>query len=96
MRERLCHEIDLLNLIEEIEDLSNSERRGLVSQLTRLLIHLIKWQYQPQCRSDIAKGKRQKQKLCRAKGAAVPGVLTKLRITVVGSTRLPMPVLKLT
>ncbi len=29
-----------------------SERRGISSQLTRLLLHLLKWQYQPQRRSD--------------------------------------------
>jgi hypothetical protein len=39
-------------LIEEIEDLGKSERRGIASQLIRLLLHLLKWQYQPQRRSD--------------------------------------------
>lgn len=52
LRERRWHEIDLEHLIEEIEDLGKSERRGIVSQLTRLLLHLLKWQYQPQRRSD--------------------------------------------
>jgi Domain of unknown function DUF29 len=40
------------HLIEEVEDLGKSERRGIASQLTRLLLHLLKWQYQPQRRSD--------------------------------------------
>jgi len=40
------------NLIAEVEDLGKSERRGISSQLTRLLLHLLKWQYQPQRRSD--------------------------------------------
>lgn len=52
LRERRWHEIDLEHLIEEIEDLGKSERRGIASQLTRLLLHLLKWQYQPQRRSD--------------------------------------------
>lgn len=52
LRERRWHEIDLEYLIEEVEDLSKSERRGIASQLTRLLLHLLKWQYQPQRRSD--------------------------------------------
>lgn len=52
LRERRWHEIDLPNLIEEVEDLGKSERRGIASQLTRLLLHLLKWQYQPQRRSD--------------------------------------------
>jgi len=52
LRERRWHEIDLEHLIEEIEDLGKSERRGIASQLTRLLLHLLKWQYQHQRRSD--------------------------------------------
>lgn len=52
LRERRWHEIDLEHLIEAIEDLGKSEWRGLTSQLTRLLLHLLKWQYQPQRRSD--------------------------------------------
>lgn len=52
LREHRWQEIDLEHLIEEIEDLGKSERRGIVSQLTRLLLHLLKWQYQPQRRSD--------------------------------------------
>jgi len=52
LRERRWHEIDLDRLVEEVEDLGKSERRGIASQLTRLLLHLLKWQYQPQRRSD--------------------------------------------
>jgi hypothetical protein len=52
LRERRWHEIDLEHLIEEVEDLGKSEQRAIASQLTRLLLHLLKWQYQPQRRSD--------------------------------------------
>ncbi len=52
LREHRWHEIDLPKLIEEVEDLGKSERRSIASQLTRLLLHLLKWQYQPQRRSD--------------------------------------------
>jgi hypothetical protein len=52
LRERHWHEIDLEHLIEEVEDLGKSERRAIASQLTRLLLHLLKWQYQSQRRSD--------------------------------------------
>lgn len=52
LRERRWQEIDVVRLIEEVEDLGKSERRGISSQLTRLLLHLLKWQYQPQRRSD--------------------------------------------
>ncbi len=52
LRERRWQEIDVEHLIEEVEDLGKSERRGIASQLTRLLLHLLKWQYQSQRRSD--------------------------------------------
>ena len=52
LREHRWLEIDVENLIEEVQDLGKSERRAIVSQLTRLLLHLLKWQYQPQRRSD--------------------------------------------
>jgi hypothetical protein len=52
LRENRWHEIDMAQLIEEMEDLGRSERRGITSQLTRLLLHLLKWQHQPQRRSD--------------------------------------------
>lgn len=40
-------EIDVDNLIEEIESMGRSEKRELESRLTILLLHLLKWQYQP-------------------------------------------------
>jgi Domain of unknown function DUF29 len=52
LRAHRWQEIDLEHLIEEVEDLGKSERRGIASQLTGLLLHLLKWQYQPQPRSD--------------------------------------------
>ncbi|MEM6837611.1 MAG: DUF29 domain-containing protein [Cyanobacteria bacterium P01_C01_bin.120] len=38
--------VDWANLIEEIEDMGKRERRSLESNLTILLLHLLKWQYQ--------------------------------------------------
>lgn len=52
LREGRWHEVDVAHLIEEVEGLGKSERCGIASQLTRLLLHLLKWQYQPQRRSD--------------------------------------------
>ena len=42
---------DIANIAEEIESLGRSERRELVSRLTVLLQHLLKWQHQPERRS---------------------------------------------
>lgn len=52
LRERRWQEIDRARLIEELEDLSRSEQRAIASQLIRLLLHLLKWDHQPQRRSD--------------------------------------------
>lgn len=43
--------LDLANVAEELEDMSRRERRALESQLIRLLMHLLKWQFQPAFRS---------------------------------------------
>ena len=40
--------VDLENLAEEIEDLGNSERKAVRSQLRRILMHLMKQQIQPE------------------------------------------------
>lgn len=52
LRSHRWQEVDVEHLIEEVEGLGKSERRSIASQLTRLLLHLLKWQYQPQRRSD--------------------------------------------
>ena len=48
--------VDWENLIEEIADMSKRERRSLESNLIVLLLHLLKWQYQPDYRSGSWKG----------------------------------------
>ncbi len=44
-------QIDWHHLIEEIEDLGNSTRREVASRLRLIIMHLIKWQWQPDHRS---------------------------------------------
>ncbi|MCD6186356.1 MAG: DUF29 domain-containing protein [Deltaproteobacteria bacterium] len=39
--------LDIENLAEEIESMGRSERRELLNRLAVLLMHLLKWQYQP-------------------------------------------------
>ena len=45
-------QLDLENLLDEVESLGRSEKRALVSQLERLYLHLLKWQFQPSKRSN--------------------------------------------
>ena len=40
-------EADIENIAEEIESMGRSERSELVNRLTVLLVHLLKWRYQP-------------------------------------------------
>jgi Domain of unknown function DUF29 len=48
--------VDWENLIEEIEDMGRSRRDSLESNLIILLMHLLKWQHQPEHRSHSWKG----------------------------------------
>ncbi|AFZ58110.1 DUF29 domain-containing protein [Anabaena cylindrica FACHB-243] len=45
-------EVDLENLIEEIESMGRSEKRALESNLVVLLMHLLKYKYQPEKRTN--------------------------------------------
>ncbi len=51
LKERRFEELDIEHLIEEIEDMGRSEQRAVMSHLRNLLIHLLKWQFQPELRS---------------------------------------------
>jgi len=51
LRSRNIKDLDFDNLIEEIESMGKSEKRELESRLEVLLMHLLKWQFQPEKRS---------------------------------------------
>lgn len=46
-RGRHCQAIDWENLLEELASLSRREKREVSSRLNLILIHLLKWVYQP-------------------------------------------------
>ena len=52
IREGRFAEIDLENVAEEIESLGRSDRREIRSRLEVILIHLLKWQFQPEKRKN--------------------------------------------
>ncbi len=52
LRSRRAAELDWENLAEEIESLGRSDQREVKSRVTTLLVHLLKWQYQSEKRSD--------------------------------------------
>ena len=45
-------ELDAVNLIEEIEDMGRSEKRAVKSNLIIVLLHLLKYKYQPAKRTN--------------------------------------------
>jgi hypothetical protein len=48
--------LDIPNLVEEIMSLGVSDRRALTSHLIRLVMHLLKWRYQPGAQSPSWRG----------------------------------------
>jgi hypothetical protein len=52
LSEKNFNNLDLENLIEEIEAMGRSEKIALASNLRVLLMHLLKYQYQPEKRSN--------------------------------------------
>jgi len=44
--------LDSEHLAEELESMGGSERQALSSRLTELLMHLLKWRYQPERRGN--------------------------------------------
>lgn len=51
LRNKEIEQIDWCNVAEEIEDMGRSEKRQLESRLEILIMHLLKWQFQPNLRS---------------------------------------------
>jgi hypothetical protein len=51
LKEKKFNELDLENLIEEIEAMGKKDKRELKSRLIVLIMHLLKWKYQPQKKS---------------------------------------------
>lgn len=56
-------QLDITNLIEEIESMGRSEKRELRSRLAVLLMHLLKWDYQPEYQSRSWKNTISTQRL---------------------------------
>ncbi len=50
IRQGKLSEIDLNNIAEELEDVGKSERRALKSHIKNVILHLLKWRYQPNFR----------------------------------------------
>lgn len=52
LRERRFEDLDLENLIDEVESVGSTEKREIRTRLKVLLVHLLKWKFQPGRRGD--------------------------------------------
>lgn len=52
LKEGKLAEVDLANLIEEVESMGRNEKRAIESNLIVVLIHLLKYKYQPEKRTS--------------------------------------------
>ncbi len=56
LEEGKLSELDIPNLLDEIESMGKSQKRAIESYLKVLLLHLLKWKYQPDLRSGSWRG----------------------------------------
>ena len=52
IKEKSLDKLDLVNLLEEVESMGKHEKRELGNRLAILLMHLLKWKYQPEYRGN--------------------------------------------
>lgn len=77
LRQGNYEQVDWENLLEEIEDMGKGERRSLENNLVIVLLHLLKWQFQPEHRTgswsgSIAEHRRRIAKLLKDSPSLIP------------------------
>jgi hypothetical protein len=92
---------DIEHIAEEIESMGRSEKRQLVSRLTVLMLHLLKWQFQPALRGaswkatitvqrdDLSDHLQDNPSLKTKLDEAIANAYRKAAIMAVGETGLP-------
>ena len=63
LRQQQGNHLDWMNLAEEIEAMGRSEKRQLATRLEVIIMHLLKWHYQPNLRSQSWQLTIQEQRL---------------------------------
>lgn len=77
LRQGQLTELDTAHLIDEIEDMGASNRRALGSYLELVLLHLLKWRFQPERRGNswiesIGKGRNAIERLLEESPSLAP------------------------
>jgi hypothetical protein len=100
LRARSTEALDWENLAEEVEGLARSEARELENRLEALLVHLLKWRYQPEKhsrswrltireqRQRVARVMSQNPGLKRTLGESVTAAYALARLVAARETRL--------
>ncbi len=83
LRQGQLQAVDVANLAEEIESMGKSDRRTLGSHLRSVLLHLLKWRYQPERRgasweSSIRNGRDEVEAILADSPSLVPQLPTLL------------------
>ena len=85
LRQGALSTLDTIHLIDELDDMGASNRRALGSYLELVLLHLLKWQFQPNKRSSswiesINKGRNAIERLLEESPSLVPQLPTKVLV----------------
>jgi hypothetical protein len=89
-------EADFEHIAAEIESMGKTEKRELVSRLTVLLLHLLKWRFQPELRSPSWRLSVEEQRLQVAshladnsslKALLAAALVDSYRLAVIGARR---------
>jgi hypothetical protein len=86
IKKRRWEELDLDNLLEELEEMGKSSKSALESRLEILFMHLLKWQFQSENRSNSWKASILELKLADI----VYDVYEDARISASKETNLPL------
>ena len=84
LRQGHLQAVDLENIAEEIESMGKRDRRSIESHLENVMMHLLKWQYQPQRQSpswqhSIWNGRRDVERLLRDSPSLKPLLVALVR-----------------
>ena len=77
LRQGQFSQLDTAHLVEEIEEMGNSNRFALESYLANVIMHLLKWQHQPERRGaswelTIVNGRHQIEKRLKSSPSLKP------------------------
>jgi len=95
LKQKKYHEVDMNSIIEELEEMSRSEKRELINRLAQLIFHLLKWQFQPDFRGRSwrasIKEQRQQVEIILEQN---PGLKSKLIDCIITAYKLSIPMIE--